>query len=530
MVIGVVVIALAVIIFILTIKKHIRIRTGILAAILIIGAFTIAANMSIAKLGDSPETSYESDEDAAENVGKTVWGQQKRERRNVLKKNSDRRKAERETESVPDQQYITLVAIGDMLMHPGVSGYAFKADGSIDYSFIFDPIRDQVLNADIAAVNNEVPFGGNEYGLMNYPQFNVLTNLGDAEVAAGFDVILNASNHVMDMNTNGVLNTLNFWKKYPEVRILGIHESAEDQRAYKVIERAGKRIALFNYTYGLNAFGLPADRPYFIDLLTNDYREKIREELTRAEQEADFTIVFPHWGEEYQLHENQKQQEWAAFFTECGADLIIGTHPHCLEPVKTVTASNGNTSLCYYSLGNYISQQDETISILGGLAKVTLEADENGVRIVDHGMDYLVTQYDETVTFSYVVRLENYTPYLAACHGINTLGAPGNGSGSTPLNAYYPMNVDTLYRIIDEINGGPAAALPAPVEIRPRSVTPAAVPETTAPVASESETDIVETPAETLPPETLPPETTAPETLPPETTPQEVPAEENTET
>ncbi|MBQ9910171.1 MAG: CapA family protein [Lachnospiraceae bacterium] len=360
--------------------------------------------------------------------------------------------------------YISLVAIGDMLMHTGVSSRAFMPDGTVDYRFIFEPIKNEVRNADIAVVNNEVPFGGNQYGLRNYPLFNVFTELGDEEVRAGFDVVLCATNHVMDMTSKGLENTMNFWKKYPAVTVLGVHETQEDQDTLKIIERDGVKIALYNCTYGINSYGVPDDRPYMVDLMRMPEQDRIRKYLERAEKEADFTIVFPHWGSEYHLTESSDQRYWATFFTQYGADLIIGTHPHVLEPVKTVTSSNGNTSLCYYSLGNYISLQDETFSVLGGMAKVTLVADNDGVRVHDHGMQYLVTHYGADINYPYVLKLEDYTQDLASQHGILLKGLPGDG-----YNVNYPFSVNTLHRIVDQIEGriADARVYPEPETISP---------------------------------------------------------------
>ena len=351
-----------------------------------------------------------------------------------------------ETEEEPEPVLITIAAIGDMLMHPGVSGLAFQPDGSINYDFIFEPIREDIINADIAAVNNEVPFAGNELGLQNYPNFNVFSELGDAEVRAGFDVITNATNHVMDQGAAGVYRTLDFWKRYPETKVLGIHETPEDRDQLRIIEVKGVRIALLNYTYGSNG-GFPYDQPFLIDKMeTPEDRERIRSDLQRAEQEADFTIVFPHWGEEYQLRETPGQDDWARFFTENGADLIIGTHPHVLEPVRMVYAENGNQALCYFSIGNYISLQDETMSVLGGLAKVTLAADKDGIRIDSYDINYLVTHYEGDINNPRVIRLEQYPEELAHRHGILTNNLPGNG-----LNVAYPFGIDTFYRIIAEV-------------------------------------------------------------------------------
>ncbi len=351
----------------------------------------------------------------------------------------------------PEPERITIVAVGDMLMHPDVSGLAFQPDGSINYDFIFAPVYDEIRNADVAVVNNEVPFGGNEYGLRNYPAFNVFTELGDAEAKAGFDIILNATNHVRDMGTKGILRTLEFWKKYPEITTLGAHESQEDYNKIHIINVNGVKIALFNYVYGVNA-GVDPERPYLIDLMTTPYIDKIQAEIQRAEQIADFTIVFPHWGEEYYLNATQGQKEWARFFTECGADLIIGTHPHCLEPVKRITSPNGNTSVCFYSLGNYISMQDETISMLEGLAKITLIVENGKPRIERYEIQPLVAHYDQTISWCYNVRLENYTQALVNQHAIKVHGLPGDGARKgSRMNDQYPFSLETLHAVWNQI-------------------------------------------------------------------------------
>ncbi len=350
------------------------------------------------------------------------------------------------TEPEPEPRWISIVAIGDMLMHPGVSGSARQPDGSYDYTVLFEPIAEDVRNASIAILNNEVPFGGDEFGLQNYPNFNVYSALGDGEVAAGFDVILNATNHVRDMGTSGLQRTIDFWKKYPNIASIGVHDTPEDQQRVRILTVNDIRVAVLNYCYGINA-GFPADTPYMIDMMREQDKPKIIQDLQYAEWAADFTIVCPHWGEEYHLCQTAEQEEWAKFFTEYGADLIIGTHPHVLEPIKTITASNGNTSLCYYSLGNYISMQDETFGVLGGMAKVVILSDKDGTRIVSHDIQYLVTHYLVDVSWARVYKLEDYTPALASQHAILVGNLPGNG-----FNQYYPFSLDTLHRIINEVN------------------------------------------------------------------------------
>lgn len=400
-----------------------------------------ASEEESARIASSEEASRQSEEEsirASEEEAAAESSRAQAEAEEASRKASE--------EAAAEPRYITISAIGDMLMHPGVSGSARQPDGTYDYTVLFQPILSEIMYSDIAVVNNEIPFGGDEFGLQNYPNFNVYTALGDAEAQVGFDVILNATNHVRDMGTNGILRTMEFWKKYPLMTSIGIHESPEDQQVVRIVERNGIKVAVLNYCYGINA-GFPAETPYMIDMMREEDKPKIIQDLQYAEWAADFTVVFPHWGEEYQLRQNSTQEAWAQFFTEYGADLIIGTHPHVLEPIKTVTAANGNTSLCYYSLGNYISLQDETFSVLGGLAKVVLVKDPSGTRIADHSIQYLVTHYMTDVSWARVYKLEDYTQELASQHGILNGNLPGNG-----YNQYYPFSLDTLYRVINEVN------------------------------------------------------------------------------
>ena len=501
-------------------------------------ALVLAAGVFLLKkdVPSEPETASVSVTQTAKETLPTEEETRPTEIASAAESSSEEASSEEETKKPREASRITLVAIGDMLMHPGVSAYAMMPDGSIDYKFIFKPIQEEVKNADIAIVNNEVPFGGNEYGLKNYPLFNVYSELGDEEVRAGFDVILCATNHVMDMNVAGLERTMAFWKKYPQMTILGVHESQEAQDTLQFVERNGVKIAMYNCTYGINSYGVPADRPYLVDLMTQDRMSTIRKMLEKAEREADFTIVFPHWGSEYHLKETSDQHYWASFFTECGADLIIGTHPHVLEPVKTVTASNGNTSLCYYSLGNYISLQDETISVLGGMAKVTLFADADSVSVESYDTQYLVTHYGKDINYPYVLKLEDYTEELASQHGIPVVGLPGDN-----LNVYYPFSLATLHRVIDEVEGRipDARVYPTPApepeptteevteevteeseavseseEETPSEEEPPATTEEEPPATSEAEEDTSSEATEPLPPSSEEPETTSEEAEP----------------
>lgn len=152
---------------------------------------------------------------------------------------------------------------------------------------------------------------------------------------------------------------------------------------------------------------------------------QVLEDISTARELADIVIVCPHWGTEYQDTPSSYQKTFAAQMTEAGADLIIGTHPHVPQPVEWITSENGSTSLCYYSLGNYVSTQKETLCMLEEMAWVTFHVTENDVSISEKGTGVLplICHYRSgPVRLEKVYLLEDYTEELAAAHGIRNYG------------------------------------------------------------------------------------------------------------
>ncbi len=382
--------------------------------------------------------------------------------------------SESETEPPTTTEYveprtISLVMVGDMLMHAGVSirGTDY-GNNTVNYDYLFENTRGAIQAADIAVVNNEVVMGGDDkgfIGIVGYPCFNISTALGEAEVRAGFDVVLNATNHVMDQETSGIRHCMNYWDtRHPDMTYLGIHKDQNDANSVKIVERNGIKVAMLNYTYGLNGFKIPGDQSYLVDLLTEENKPKIAMDLYRARTLADFVVVFPHWGEEFQLRHNENQEDWAKFFISNGADLIIGTHPHCLQDVAKVTANNGRTGICYYSIGNYVSQQFLTYTMLGGMPKVSITKDSSGTYVSDYRMDFLVTHYNINFSYTGVFYLRDYTDALASDHGIEFSDAEAaeqealyGGSMARRIEsrnenrATYPWSVGTLWGLVRKI-------------------------------------------------------------------------------
>lgn len=335
-------------------------------------------------------------------------------------------RTEKNVGSVYNSEYggekVSVIMVGDILLHTPVAESSMQEDGTYNFDAIFSNVKDDIKEADLALVNEEVIIGGVELGVSGYPSFNAPYELGDALVDAGFDVVLHATNHALDQGKKGVKNCLSFWKQhYPDIAVLGINESqdAQDNQIY-VYEQDGIRIAILNYTYGTNGIALPADMPYAVNLLEE---EKVTTDLAKANELADFIVVCPHWGTEYQLAPDAKQEYWTNLFLENGVDLVIGTHPHVIEPVKWVMDEKGNTMLVYYSLGNFVNwtaSSGEGIAnrMVGGMAQITVGMENGEAFIVDYDVTPLVCHVSEGINGVTVYRLSDYTDALAAENAI----------------------------------------------------------------------------------------------------------------
>ncbi len=294
-----------------------------------------------------------------------------------------------------EENSVTLVMVGDMLMHMPVNRSGLKSDGDIDFSHLFTYTEKIIKDADIAIVNQEVMLGGTELGISGYPMFNTYYEVGDALVDAGFDVVLHATNHTMDRGKEGLLNCINFWEEnYPSVAYLGIQDTLQEQDEIYVTEQNGIKIAILNYTYGLNGLPMPDDMPYAVNLMD---KEKMAKDIAKAKEISDFVVVCPHWGTEYVLKESTYQRDYSQFFLENGVDLVIGAHPHVIEPVEMLSDENGNEMLVYYSLGNYVNStasEENNIGrrMLGAIAEININRNDNGdVVIKDYTAHPIVT-------------------------------------------------------------------------------------------------------------------------------------------
>lgn len=276
---------------------------------------------------------------------------------------------------IEEPKSFTFVGVGDNLYHGALYYRQRMAGNGYNFDTYYDGTRSYTENADLAYINFETLCNGDEnYELSSYPLFNGPKEVVDAVYNAGFDWWSISSNHSMDTGASGLLEQLNtIHTKYPEIITTGSHTSQEDKDTPIVKEINGIRVGFLGYTYGLNGFSVPEDKPWLIDLID---KEQIKKDMEALSAVSDIQMVAMHWGNEYSTSVSDEQKDLVEYMNELGVEVIIGTHPHVIEPAEIYHGSSQDT-LVYYSLGNYTSAQDEAPRMVGGMATFTVNYDSN---------------------------------------------------------------------------------------------------------------------------------------------------------
>lgn len=336
-----------------------------------------------------------------------------------------------DTEVVTEEMFkptsAKLVAVGDNLMHRSCTLSAKNADGTYDFTKHFANMADIFKAADLAVISQDTVLGGIELGATSTETgiFNTAVELADGMADAGINVVLAANNHIMDEGSAGLNTMMSYFStKYPNITLLGVNNSREAKDEPIYVETNNIKIAMINYSYGSNQTADLDASPYLLNQYDEDWLSDI---LKQAREEADFIIAFPFWGEQNSMDYTQEQERQAQFLADNGVDLIIGSYPHVVEPVKWITAENGDRTLVYYSLGNFQSIQNTVENMLGGQANVTISKEEDGTHISDYSLDFVVTHYEQRESSEYydivtTYPLADYTSDLAARHGMSVSG------------------------------------------------------------------------------------------------------------
>lgn len=275
---------------------------------------------------------------------------------------------------------VTIRVLGDLMMHSDQIRCAERPDGKYDFSSYFTHIKKYLEGSDLNVGNMEFTLGGAPY--TGYPAFSSPDEYAYEIAESGFNIFLAANNHICDTYGPGMKRTLEIYRKMKEthgIHFTGIAGNAEEktQTTPLIVEVRGIRIGIINATYGTNLSGGSA---WPATNYLND-RKTLQAALKKAEESADITIAFIHWGEEYILKHNSSQEKTAGWLAENGADIIIGGHPHVAQDAGTIkveTEEGAREVPVAYSLGNAISNMSAANTQIGLMATIRLVRKLNG--------------------------------------------------------------------------------------------------------------------------------------------------------
>lgn len=268
---------------------------------------------------------------------------------------------EDEAAGLPPEPYTaegTLIAVGDIMVHyPQLTAAYSVTTATYSFDETFTEVAPILKRGDWVIGNLETTLAGPRYPYTGYPQFNSPDELADALVNAGFNILGTANNHAFDRREDGVLRTLEQLRARNIVAV-GTHASPEEREQIQIVSKNGIDMALLAYTYGTNGIPLPENKPYLVNLIDE---EQMKRDIERARELADVVTVLLHYGNEYDRKPSTYQKELADKLIRWGADIILGSHTHVVQPyewIETTDASGqARKGLVIYSMGNFISNQ-----------------------------------------------------------------------------------------------------------------------------------------------------------------------------
>lgn len=321
--------------------------------------------------------------------------------------------AETTTEPLPTVS-VSFLSVGDNLIHDGIYQQANKRAGGngYDFSYCYKNIAPDVAAADVATINQETIISKSNKP-SGYPLFNSPHEVGDEIAKIGFDVIAMANNHMIDKGAKGLSEAIEYWDSVDGVVRTGAYKNEEDLNRVEYIESNGLKIGLVGVTQYTNGLSLPKDSE--LKIIYSADEDIIERKIKNAKESCDMVLVNIHWGNEYQTTPTQDQKNLAAKMANWGADVIIGHHPHVIQPVEFIEKADGTRTLVAYSLGNFISQQNTSARVVGGMLRYTVTKDFNTGKLTvsDVKFEPIVTHYVNGSHDVQIFKLSQYNDNLA---------------------------------------------------------------------------------------------------------------------
>ena len=363
---------------------------------------------------------------------------------NTVAQNTGKPEKKKKTKDPDDKRTgsssFTFVGVGDDLIHGALWWRQELAGQGYNFDSYYELTNPYTQAADLAFINQETVCAGNILPFSHYPSFNSPTEILDSVARAGFDWTAMSSNHTLDAGVDALLYHLQYMKDtYPEISVTGSHMTEEESHQYIVRDVNGIKVGLLGYTYGMNTGNNPEDMPWLVEIIDED---AIREDMEALSQISDVQIVSMHWGTEYDNGINEMQQKYAKLLNELGVEVIIGTHPHVIEPAEIYHGEDQDT-LIYYSLGNFLSAQDTNYGMVGGMASFTLNYDFDTLETTFEDVKFIptITYLDYQFYTFKTTTIHEYTDDYVPDHYVTTQG--------------YDMSKEWVIQYVQDVMGNP---------------------------------------------------------------------------
>jgi len=344
-------------------------------------------------------------------------------------------------EIIPETR-LSFIGVGDNIIY-GTKEAKINASGTdktYDYKPYYKGVSSIIADADISFINQETLMCGDTYSNSYYPLFNSPQQVGLDLVELGFDVVNISNNHMLDKGADGLSKTIDFWKSQ-DVLMIGGYENSEDYDNIRVYEKDGITIAFLSYCEMTNGLVKSSQSPIVIPYLDKDTIER---QTSLANECADLVFVSVHWGDEGSFTPNQTQKDYAQLFADCGVDVILGHHPHVIQPVEYLTAKDGGTTLCVYSLGNFMAQQNRDYNMVGGIIGFDIVKKGDGKAYIENPVyTPTVFHFNSAFTDNNVYLMSDYPRELAQSHGVR--GYYGSRFDYDILIGYVKNTIDSSF-------------------------------------------------------------------------------------
>ena len=286
-----------------------------------------------------------------------------------LAKTSKKPSSDNPVEEIPkepsiEEYSVSLFMAGDALIHKPIYENAHVEGDVYDFTPIFEYIKPIVSEYDLAYYNQETIIGGKSIGLSTYPSFNSPEEIGDALIDAGFNLVSLANNHTLDRGLGAILNSVQYWKGQDGIVTAGSYASFEERNTIPTYEKNGITYAFLSYTTLTNGIQVPSGKEYIVNVYD---AEQVKKDVEQVRDQVDIVMVAMHWGEEYTHTPTSEEKEIASYLAELDVDIVIGAHPHVIQPIEFI-----DDTLVIYSLGNFISSQEGLENLIGAFVTVDI--------------------------------------------------------------------------------------------------------------------------------------------------------------